>query len=55
MRNFNQIDIEMWEATKKFILRAYGPTQPPVQWVTDLFPGGKPAEAWRLPSTLSCA
>ena len=26
---------------------ALGPTQPPLQWVTRLFPGDKAAEAWR--------
>jgi hypothetical protein len=29
------------------------PTQPPVQWVSDLFPGGKEAGAWRWPPSRS--
>jgi len=27
------------------------PTQPPVQWVTGLFSGGKAAGGWRWPPT----
>ena len=34
---------------------ALGPTQPPIQWVPGLFPGGKAVEVWRDHPTLSSA
>jgi hypothetical protein len=30
---------------------ALGPTQPPIQWIKGLLPGGKAAGAWRWPPT----
>ena len=32
-----------------------GPTQPPIQWIPGLFPGGKAAGTWRWPLTPSSA
>ena len=34
---------------------ALRPTQPPVQWITCLFPGSKATGAWRRPPTPSSA
>jgi hypothetical protein len=34
---------------------AVGPNHPPVQWIPDLFPGGKTAVAWRSQPTPSSA
>jgi hypothetical protein len=34
---------------------ALGLTQPPIQWVPGLFPGGKTIEAWLWPPTSSSA
>jgi len=34
---------------------AVGLTQPPIQWVPAVFPGGKAAGAWRSPPTPSSA
>jgi hypothetical protein len=32
-----------------------GPTQPPIQWISGFFPGGKASGAWRWPPTRSSA
>jgi hypothetical protein len=52
---FQGPDIESWwgrnfpSPSKPFL----GPTQPPLSWITGLFPEGKAPGAWRYPSNPS--